>query len=75
MTAGSSLRPAHGKVRRIDFAVAQPVSQTWTQGETGHQAHPLQSGQLIHRHALSTRAWHWISAVLALMIFNAHPRL
>lgn len=46
------------------------------------QAEPHPTGQLIFRHALSTRLWHWISAVFALillmsglMIFNAHPRL
>lgn len=39
-------------------------------------------GDLVRRHAPSTRLWHWISAGLALglvmsglMIFNAHPRL
>lgn len=39
-------------------------------------------GDLVMRHAFSTRLWHWISAALALgllmsglMIFNAHPRL
>ncbi len=43
---------------------------------------PLPAGTIIYRHALSTRVWHWISVVLALillmsglMIFNAHPRL
>ncbi len=41
-----------------------------------------QGGDLIKRHRLSTRVWHWASAVLmtvmlmsGLMIFNAHPRL
>lgn len=36
----------------------------------------------VHRHRLSTRAWHWLNAVVflvmlmsGLMIFNAHPRL
>jgi len=39
-------------------------------------------GDLIKRHKLSTRLWHWISAAImivmlmsGLMIFNAHPRL
>lgn len=42
----------------------------------------LKGGDLIWRHALSTRLWHWLSAGMALvllmsglMIFNAHPRL
>jgi thiosulfate reductase cytochrome b subunit len=39
-------------------------------------------GELVRRHRLSTRLWHWINAVVllimlmsGLMIFNAHPRL
>jgi Ni/Fe-hydrogenase b-type cytochrome subunit len=39
-------------------------------------------GELIFRHRLSTRLWHWLNAVTVLvmigsglMIFNAHPRL
>ncbi len=39
-------------------------------------------GQLVRRHRLSTRIWHWVNAVTllvmlmsGLMIFNAHPRL
>ena len=39
-------------------------------------------GALVRRHRLSTRLWHWINAVVVLvmlmsglMIFNAHPRL
>jgi thiosulfate reductase cytochrome b subunit len=39
-------------------------------------------GDLVRRHRLSTRVWHWINAVIffimlmsGLMIFNAHPRL
>ena len=42
----------------------------------------LKGGDVIARHALSTRLWHWISAAVivvmlmsGLMIFNAHPRL
>ena len=41
-----------------------------------------QGGDLVRRHRLSTRLWHWINAVTllvmlmsGLMIFNAHPRL
>lgn len=40
------------------------------------------SGDLVRRHRLSTRLWHWINAATllvmlmsGLMIFNAHPRL
>jgi len=39
-------------------------------------------GQLVRRHRLSTRIWHWVNAITlvvmlmsGLMIFNAHPRL
>ena len=42
----------------------------------------LQAGDLVKRHRLSTRLWHWGNAVAllvllmsGLMIFNAHPRL
>jgi thiosulfate reductase cytochrome b subunit len=41
-----------------------------------------QGGDLVRRHRISTRLWHWINAVTifvmlmsGLMIFNAHPRL
>jgi thiosulfate reductase cytochrome b subunit len=41
-----------------------------------------ESGDLVPRHRLSTRLWHWVNAVTllvllmsGLMIFNAHPRL
>ncbi|MEY2944101.1 MAG: hypothetical protein RLY97_2115, partial [Pseudomonadota bacterium] len=41
-----------------------------------------QGGDLVKRHRLSTRIWHWINALTllvmlmsGLMIFNAHPRL
>jgi thiosulfate reductase cytochrome b subunit len=43
---------------------------------------PATAGQLVYRHRLSTRFWHWTNAVAVfvmlmsgLMIFNAHPRL
>jgi thiosulfate reductase cytochrome b subunit len=49
------------------------------------QAHPVLEGgggELVRRHRLSTRLWHWTNAVVffvmlmsGLMIFNAHPRL
>jgi len=42
----------------------------------------LQGGDLVKRHRLSTRLWHWLNALTiftmigsGLMIFNAHPRL
>ena len=42
----------------------------------------LKGGDLIRRHRLSTRLWHWLNALAlcillmsGLMIFNAHPRL
>ena len=41
-----------------------------------------QGGDLVRRHRLSTRVWHWVNVVAlfvmlmsGLMIFNAHPRL
>lgn len=46
------------------------------------QAAEPQGGELVRRHRLSTRLWHWVNAVTllvmlmsGLMIFNAHPRL
>ncbi len=45
-------------------------------------APPLSGGDVVRRHRLSTRLWHWINVVTlvimlmsGLMIFNAHPRL
>jgi thiosulfate reductase cytochrome b subunit len=45
-------------------------------------ANDPQPGDVIKRHRLSTRIWHWVNAVTlvvllmsGLMIFNAHPRL
>lgn len=45
-------------------------------------AERLNAGDLVRRHRLSTRIWHWVNAVVlllmlmsGLMIFNAHPRL
>jgi thiosulfate reductase cytochrome b subunit len=42
----------------------------------------LKPGDMIRRHRLSTRLWHWVNALTllvmlmsGLMIFNAHPRL
>ena len=46
------------------------------------QAGPPLGGDLVRRHRLSTRLWHWLNALAVivllmsgLMIFNAHPRL
>jgi thiosulfate reductase cytochrome b subunit len=45
-------------------------------------SNPVQGGELVRRHRLSTRIWHWVNVVAltvllmsGLMIFNAHPRL
>ena len=57
--------------RAYDRAVDRPEQTTEPAG-----------GDLVRRHRLSTRLWHWLNAVAAivllmsgLMIFNAHPRL
>ncbi|MGV8985984.1 MAG: cytochrome b/b6 domain-containing protein [Cypionkella sp.] len=49
--------------------------------DTTRQALPV-GGDIVDRHRLSTRLWHWTNAVTlvimlmsGLMIFNAHPRL
>jgi len=54
---------------------------------TAQESHPdiaasPSGGDLVRRHRLSTRIWHWINVVTllimlmtGLMIFNAHPRL
>lgn len=46
------------------------------------QKDQLKPGDVINRHRLSTRIWHWVNALTllvmlmsGLMIFNAHPRL
>jgi thiosulfate reductase cytochrome b subunit len=46
------------------------------------EAAPELAQQMVKRHALSTRIWHWLNAFVAtillmsgLMIFNAHPQL
>ena len=45
-------------------------------------ATPPSGGDVVRRHRLSTRVWHWVNAftffimlMSGLMIFNAHPRL
>lgn len=54
-----------------------------TEGETKNEAAAdLQPGDIVRRHRLSTRLWHWVNVVAlvvllmsGLTIFNAHPRL
>jgi thiosulfate reductase cytochrome b subunit len=53
-----------------------------TDQQHGGDAAPPHGGDLVRRHRLSTRIWHWINAftvfvmlMSGLMIFNAHPRL
>ena len=60
--------PANGS----DAAVAEPPAP---------DAEP-RAGELVRRHGVATRLWHWTNAVVllvmfmsGLMIFNAHPRL
>jgi cytochrome b subunit of formate dehydrogenase len=43
---------------------------------------PARGDEVVFRHWLSTRLWHWTNAIVffvllmsGLMIFNAHPRL
>ncbi len=50
--------------------------------DPGEPASPDHGGDLVRRHRLSTRLWHWTNALAlfvmllsGLMIFNAHPRL
>ena len=52
-----------------------------SEGTTETKSSPV-GGDLVRRHRLSTRIWHWVNAVTllfmigsGLMIFNAHPRL
>lgn len=49
---------------------------------TSETTRPAAGGDLVRRHRLSTRIWHWVNAgtllillMSGLMIFNAHPRL
>ena len=46
------------------------------------QRHDPKGGDVVYRHRVATRIWHWINALSifvmlmsGLMIFNAHPRL
>jgi Ni/Fe-hydrogenase b-type cytochrome subunit len=57
------------------------VTDTAPSPETSPAAEP-QGGDLVRRHGLVTRLWHWVNAVTVivllmsgLMILNAHPRL
>lgn len=50
--------------------------------EPAVDAAPPKGGDLVKRHRLSTRIWHWLNALAifimlmsGMMIFNAHPRL
>lgn len=65
--------------------VAQATPDSRADGEqlTGRgTVEGLQPGDLVKRHRVSTRLWHWVNVVAlavmmmsGLMIFNAHPRL
>lgn len=51
-------------------------------GSEGQIEGRYSGGELVRRHRLSTRVWHWVNVVAlivmlmsGLMIFNAHPRL
>lgn len=62
-----------------DPALAEPLP-TSPIAEAGEPE--VRGGELVKRHRLTTRIWHWINAVTllvmlmsGLMIFNAHPRL
>ncbi|MGZ9811213.1 cytochrome b/b6 domain-containing protein [Pseudoroseicyclus sp. H15] len=50
--------------------------------EADEAERPPQGGDMVYRHRISTRLWHWVNAVVlivmlmsGLMIFNAHPAL
>ena len=50
--------------------------------ERSLEDHRPVGGELVRRHSLTTRLWHWINVLTVvimlgsgLMIFNAHPRL
>jgi thiosulfate reductase cytochrome b subunit len=52
------------------------------QPDVAQETQAVSGGDLVKRHRLSTRIWHWLNAVIVfvmlmsgLMIFNAHPRL
>ena len=58
------------------------MASATTQQATGRGAAAPAGGDLVDRHRLATRLWHWINVVAlvvmlmsGLMIFNAHPRL
>ena len=53
-----------------------------TQASPALERTPPRGGDVVRRHRLSTRVWHWVNVVTffimlmsGLMIFNAHPRL
>jgi thiosulfate reductase cytochrome b subunit len=60
--------------------MADPVQAPGDQA-AGSRSAPT-AGELVYRHRLATRLWHWLNVVAlivmlmsGLMIFNAHPRL
>ncbi|GAA4038236.1 cytochrome b/b6 domain-containing protein [Sphingomonas rosea] len=62
----------------LDPPSAEPAAEPAPVADADH---PI-GGDLVKRHRLSTRLWHWTNAVTllvmlmsGLMIFNAHPRL
>jgi thiosulfate reductase cytochrome b subunit len=59
-----------------------PPDRSGRKGQSMAAAPAPAGGDLVKRHRLSTRLWHWVNAVTllvllmsGLMIFNAHPRL
>ena len=65
-------------VSQADFAATPAVEHHIAREATSDPA----PGDLVKRHRLSTRLWHWLNVVTlavmmmsGLMIFNAHPRL
>jgi thiosulfate reductase cytochrome b subunit len=64
-------------------ALQQQVTRMTSQTtDLSGQTPPLRGGDVVDRHRLSTRLWHWTNVVTfvimlmsGLMIFNAHPRL
>lgn len=70
---------AHGVIcRNKGISLVEMVPRS----DDAPQAAAFKGGDLVRRHRLSTRIWHWLNAVTilimlmsGLMIFNAHPRL
>lgn len=63
--------------------MAEPAASTGKEADAADAtATELRGGDIVARHRLSTRLWHWVNALTilvmlmsGLMIFNAHPRL